>query len=212
MVDNKMSTHNTKEQILNTAREIFAESGYEGARMDLIAQRAGVNKAGIYYHIGGKERLYEMVLQTTFSVMFNRVARAVDAQDTPQEKLRAYVRGFLRNMKEHPYLPPIMLREIATGGKHISKPLVDDFAKILDCLSAILSAGEQAGVFVKTTPIVVHFLIISTNAYLLTINTGRKTSQTDFSRAFEAELTTPDIQGEIEGLVMRSILTIPEGV
>ncbi|MCG8552454.1 MAG: TetR/AcrR family transcriptional regulator [Desulfobacterales bacterium] len=201
-----MTPQKTKERILSSATDVFAEFGYGGARMDMIARRAGVNKAGIYYHIGGKETLYETVLKTTFGNMFDAIVRAVEEQTTPTDKLRAYVKGFLQDMTAYPYLPPIMMREIATGGKHISKSLVTEFSKILNCLSEILKAGEAAGIFVKATPVVVHFMIISTNAYLLTINSSRNTGQTEFSRAFESELAGTDTSCEILGLVMRSVM------
>ncbi|MBW1769410.1 MAG: helix-turn-helix transcriptional regulator [Deltaproteobacteria bacterium] len=44
------------QRIMDAATEIFAESGFAGARVDEIAKRAGVNKAMIYYRIGDKKR------------------------------------------------------------------------------------------------------------------------------------------------------------
>jgi len=52
----------TTARILDAATDIFAEAGFNGALMDEIARRAGVNKAMIYYHIGAKEALYAEVL------------------------------------------------------------------------------------------------------------------------------------------------------
>ncbi|HSN67988.1 MAG TPA: helix-turn-helix domain-containing protein, partial [Thermoanaerobaculia bacterium] len=41
-----------RDQILTAAAAVFAEVGYAGARVDEIAERAGVNKAMLYYHVG----------------------------------------------------------------------------------------------------------------------------------------------------------------
>jgi AcrR family transcriptional regulator len=49
-------------QILDAAMEVFAEAGYEGARVDEIARRAGINKAMVYYRIGDKKTLYQEVI------------------------------------------------------------------------------------------------------------------------------------------------------
>jgi AcrR family transcriptional regulator len=56
----------TSEAILKAATEIFSEAGYDGARVDEIARRAGVNKASLYYHIGDKKALYTRVLKNVF--------------------------------------------------------------------------------------------------------------------------------------------------
>ena len=53
----------TQEKILAAARQEFAARGLDGARVDRIAQTAGVNKAMIYYHFRSKEHLYDTVVQ-----------------------------------------------------------------------------------------------------------------------------------------------------
>ena len=52
----------TRRQLLNAGRRVFARLGFDGARVDLIAREAGVNKALINYHFRGKEGLYREVL------------------------------------------------------------------------------------------------------------------------------------------------------
>ena len=54
-----------RERILAAAAEVFASVGFGGARIDDIAERAGINKAMLYYHVGDKERLYATVLINT---------------------------------------------------------------------------------------------------------------------------------------------------
>ena len=52
----------TIDRILKAATKEFSEAGFAGARVDEIANRAGVNKATIYYHIGDKQALYAQVV------------------------------------------------------------------------------------------------------------------------------------------------------
>lgn len=52
--------------ILETAKQIFAEKGFDGARMDEIAERAGVKKSLIYYHFEGKDQLLQEILNMFF--------------------------------------------------------------------------------------------------------------------------------------------------
>ena len=108
----------TVRKILDAAMEVFAEVGFAGARIDEIALRSGVNKATIYYRIGDKEALYESVLQDVFADTTERLLQNVKEAKDPEEKLRTYIRNIVRTVGQNPRLPPILLREIASGGRH----------------------------------------------------------------------------------------------
>ncbi|HED23724.1 MAG TPA: TetR/AcrR family transcriptional regulator, partial [Firmicutes bacterium] len=54
---------NAKQRILNAAEEVFAEKGFDGARVDDISNRAGVNKALLYYYFSGKQDLFEELVK-----------------------------------------------------------------------------------------------------------------------------------------------------
>lgn len=57
----------TKEALLQSAGELFAEYGFNGASTRAIADKAGANMAAINYHFGGKEQLYLEALRCVFS-------------------------------------------------------------------------------------------------------------------------------------------------
>lgn len=56
----------TRAELLTVATEVFAESGYSGARVDEIAERTRTTKRMIYYYFGGKEQLYMAVLENAY--------------------------------------------------------------------------------------------------------------------------------------------------
>ena len=56
----------TRAELLDVATEVFAESGYSGARVDEIAERTRTTKRMIYYYFGGKEGLYLAVLDRAY--------------------------------------------------------------------------------------------------------------------------------------------------
>jgi len=65
----------SKRRILDSAVSLFAENGYDGSRVDVIAKRAGVNKALIYYYFPrGKEEL----LETAFLETLDETLRILD--------------------------------------------------------------------------------------------------------------------------------------
>lgn len=145
-------------RIMEAAVISFAQSGYEGARMDRIADMANVNKATIYYHIGGKKALYSAVLHQVFSVQLDRMEAQVESAGSPQEQLVAVYQAIRNLIVEKPNVPTILMREIAAGGKHLPEIFIRDLIRILATLDRILRKGRDEGVFETAHPIVVHLM------------------------------------------------------
>ena len=110
------------EKIIEAAIIEFATYGYDGARIDRIADEAEINKAMIYYHFKGKEALYCHILITVVDGIYSNVMRLVDERLPPDRNLENLVRGYARYLNDFPenYLR-IMIREIASGGKYFKK-------------------------------------------------------------------------------------------
>ncbi len=155
----------TIRKILDAASQIFSEVGFAGARVDDIAEKAGVNKATIYYHIGNKEILYSHMMQDIFRNAVAQIAGSVNTEKGPEEKLSAYIRGFTRLIDGHPHIAPLMLREVASGGQHIPEVVARDMADIVGLLTDILDQGVRSGMFVKTLPLIIHMMIIGSSAF-----------------------------------------------
>ncbi len=155
----------TIRKILNAATQIFSEVGFAGARVDDIAEKAGVNKATIYYHIGNKEILYSHMLHDIFGNTLEQIAGSVNAEEGPEEKLRVYIHGFTRLIGGHPHIAPLMLREVASGGQHIPEIVAGDMADMLSLLTNILDQGVRSGIFIKTLPLIIHMMIIGSAAF-----------------------------------------------
>lgn len=151
----------TERKIMDAAKSIFAEVGFSGARVDEIAKRAGVNKAMIYYRIGDKEALYAQVLHSIFSDLASRLTASVREDHSPEEKLRAYIRELVSTVEQHPYMPPIMMRELASGGQNFPEVAARGLVSILDFLKKILDEGKEKGQFHETRPFTFHLMVIS---------------------------------------------------
>ena len=81
----------TVERILEAATKEFSRAGFAGARVDEIAKIAGVNKATIYYHIGGKQALYAQVIHHLFGNAVELINRNITAARSPEDKLRGFI-------------------------------------------------------------------------------------------------------------------------
>jgi AcrR family transcriptional regulator len=192
--------------ILDAAKEVFAEVGFAGARVDEIARRAVVNKAMIYYRVGNKATLYSEVLHQAFSGIVERLFRNLEAAHTPEEKLKAYIRTFVQTFEQNPHLPPIMMREMASGGHHMPEIVITDLGRILTILMGILDEGVRQGVFVEAKPSILHLMIISPifMRSRMELIASRRKEHARLLRQFDME--QPIVVGrEIERFVMRAI-------
>ena len=202
----KRKRGDTIQLILDTAAEVFAESGFAGARMDEIADRARVNKATIYYHIGGKETLYTRVLHEHFARAGDQFDRVISATAAPEEKLALFIRQIARVMDENPHKTVMMLREIAAGGQHFPDIVARDLAGIIGKLMEILTEGEQQGHFTAVNPFSVHLMVIG--AFILYRVSAplreKLAGLTDFAAAPTAHVSG-EFADEIERLILRAV-------
>ena len=152
----------TAEKILTAARKTFAEYGYSGTHVDEIAQRAGVNKASLYYQIGDKDTLYANVIHQVLGNIAQGIAQAVARADSPEEKLKAYILFIADAVDKNPEMPPIMMREIASGGLSLPRVVVEDISSVLTILINILDEGRKKGIFMEAVPFLVHMMILGT--------------------------------------------------
>lgn len=152
----------TIRSILNAAMEVFAEVGYEGAKVDDIAAKAGVNKAMIYYRIGDKKTLYEAVIHDVFGDQGERLNEAIKPELSPQDQLKACIANIATTMTTHPHFSRIMMREIASGWTNFGETVIKDIGRILAVFERIVEDGIAKGVFIKTGAEVVHTMTFGT--------------------------------------------------
>ncbi len=199
----------TTERIIQAAMAVFSREGFNGARVDEIAREAGVNKATLYYHVGDKEALYAAVLHNALGSTASRIEQAAMVSDLPPgDRLRAYVRSFARAVDDHPQMTPIMMRELASGGRNLPGEVVEDFGRIIAVISAILDEGCRRGVFIPTTPFIVHMMVVG--AFFLYRATGPiRASRPDIPEAvrqLDATVTERVVE-EIERLILNAVQT-----
>ena len=123
----------TEQKIFAAALEVFSEQGRGAARMQDIAERAGINKALVHYYFRSKDRLYEEVFEYLITNYFAMIGRTIVDSDTFEETLRKFIDTFLDILSEHPHFPRFMLRELSDG----FPAFADKFRKLFD-------AGEFA--------------------------------------------------------------------
>lgn len=101
-----------KERILQAAQKEFAARGFSGARMEVIAKAAAINKAMLFYYFASKENLYRTVLFKAFGEIFGQIGRFVSPSLTPRLFLEKFPEIYIRFIVRHPDLVRIMVFDL----------------------------------------------------------------------------------------------------
>ncbi len=160
--------------ILNTAKEMFANKGFEGTTMDELAKKAGINKATIYYHFKNKDTLYEEVFSQCVNEVVEDLEQSVGRIENAKECLRLYVDTFYFHAKKDKAFLGLLLREVAGGGSLFPKKAIERFLKMLSILEDILKKGAEDGVFKKADTKLIHFMIVGSVCFFVSTQRIRK--------------------------------------
>ena len=107
--------------ILQAAEKVFAEAGFGGATMQLIADVAGLPKANLHYYFATKEELYRRVVQNIFEIWL-QAAEAMDGAETPAEGIGAYIEAKMEISRRHPNGSKVWASEVMHGA-----PVIQDY-------------------------------------------------------------------------------------
>jgi TetR/AcrR family transcriptional regulator len=151
----------TRDAQMTAGAELFAERGYDGVPVAVIADHARVNKAMINYHFGGKRKLYLAIVSATFAEIIERVEALAKATRPAPEVLGELIAavGDLAT-RRHPHFCAMMLREVVAGGKHLDRALVDKPARLLAAVQRIIARGVAEGDFRPVDPVLTHLSLV----------------------------------------------------
>ncbi|MBC7146532.1 MAG: TetR family transcriptional regulator C-terminal domain-containing protein [Thioclava marina] len=111
----------TEDAILKAAETVFAEAGFGGATMQLIADMAGLPKANLHYYFETKEALYRRVVERIFNIWLE-AADVFDAAAGPAEGIGAYIDAKMEISRRHPNGSKVWASEVMHGA-----PVIQDY-------------------------------------------------------------------------------------
>lgn len=203
------SQHNesTADAILDAVTSVFAEKGYNGARVDELAKAAQVNKATLYYQIGDKEALYHAVLERVFRHIADSIETATSATSDCEEQIRRFITEFASAIESTNSIAPIMLREIVSGGRNLPDAALAQMGRVFNALTRALQCGEKNGRFRQVNVFMVHMMIVgSLNLYAVNEPIRRRTIADRPDQLIPAHfITISEAGNEIADLVLAAI-------
>ena len=103
---------NTEQKILEAANEVFIQKGMDGARMQEIADTAGINKALLHYYFRTKQKLFDAIFAKAFASAFPRISKIMLSDISIREKLSKFIDSYIDLLSKNPFLPTFILKEI----------------------------------------------------------------------------------------------------
>ncbi len=117
----KVKTDTTEIGILNAAKKIFQQKGMVAARMQEIADEAGINKAMLHYYYRSKELLFEAVFKSAFSLLAPQLNTILNDDSSVEETITNFTSNYIAFMIKHPYLPNFIIQELNRNEDFIMK-------------------------------------------------------------------------------------------
>ncbi len=140
----------TEKTILETARKVFIQQGLAGARMQDIADQAGVNKALLHYYFTSKEKLFSIVFEQEFGNFLSSLAQLVISDLPLFEKIEKVVALDIERLSQFPGLPMFVLNEVSRNPEVILERLKDMPAEmVLGALQNQINKEAKKGTIKK---------------------------------------------------------------
>jgi TetR/AcrR family transcriptional regulator len=131
-------------QILKAAEQVFAETGFTGATMAEIAEKADLPKANLHYYFGTKEELYRAVLANVLEMWLTPIA-TIRPEADPAQAIADYVRAKMEATRTRPFASKVFANEILHGASQIEAFLSHDLKSLVDEKAAVLDGWIAEG-------------------------------------------------------------------
>jgi TetR/AcrR family transcriptional regulator len=154
---NAQADPSKEELILRAAGDVFIEKGLSGARMQEIADRAGINKTLLHYYFRTKKNIYARILGKVFSAFFSQIEEAFGDGSSFAAVLRQFIDRLLDLLAANPRVPLFLMQELASGGTIARDILVKTLARqrmtLPKRLIALIERERRAGHLRPVEPI-----------------------------------------------------------
>lgn len=178
--------------ILSAAEKVFAEAGFGGATMQLIADMAGLPKANLHYYFPTKEALYRSVVENIFQIWL-QAAEVFDAAEGPAEGIAAYIDAKMEISRRHPHGSKVWASEVMHGAPVIQDYLETTLRDWTEGRAAIVRRWIAEGKMAEVDPHHLLYMLWATTQHyadfghqIETLNGGRPLSDRQWKAAKES--------------------------
>ena len=113
----------TEERILEAAKKVFHSKGFDGARMQEIANEAGVNKSLVHYYYRNKDTLFNAVFEDAFGRLLAKLNEVIFSDNTFVSKIELFLNFYITFLSQNSYLPLFVLNGLYEKPEQIKSML-----------------------------------------------------------------------------------------
>jgi len=150
-----MKEKNTEKKILEAAKIVFIEKGKDGATMQSIADKAGINKALLHYYFRSKDKLFNKIVELTIHHFLPRIEKAFLSDLDFFERIRIVIKEYITILSNNPFIPAFILHEVNRNPEGILKLVMDSGIRF-DLIAKKIDIEIQRGIINISSP--QHFL------------------------------------------------------
>lgn len=163
---------NTEERILTAAREEFLERGFDGARMQSIADRAGINKALLHYYFRNKDKLFKTIFDELLKAFFPKIIAMMTSDKPIEEKVRFFVANYIDMLIANPHFPFFLFGELKRNPQLLVEVFVGaggiDKKELLELFHKSIQQDVEAGLIrpVEAPELIINMLSLCAFPFL----------------------------------------------
>jgi len=139
------SKENTRERIINSAKKLFAEQGYQKTTVVDISRQAGLSEAALYDHFQGKEDLLLMIPDLWVSELLQDLDDQLFGIKGAVNKLRKYLWWYMRRVEQSPLDAKIVYLFLKTNANFLNTEVYSNVKKLYSYLVDIFDEGRKTG-------------------------------------------------------------------
>ncbi len=152
----RMSASERREQLIDVARGLFAQKGFEGTAIEEIASRAKVSKPVVYEHFGGKEGLYAVIVDRELSGISATITEALGSSSSPSVVVERAALALLTYIEDS----PDGFRILSSGSDRAAGTYSTLLADVAIQVSGILASQfSDHGLDPRTAPLYAQMLV-----------------------------------------------------
>ncbi|MGA9192503.1 MAG: TetR/AcrR family transcriptional regulator [Anaerolineales bacterium] len=143
-----------KEQILDAATEVFAQKGFDHARMDDIVEETGLSKGALYWYFKSKDDIIFGIMDRLFRLEFRELEEIKQSESSATEALRGFTEVAIKDINRMLHFMPITYEFLALAfrNKLVQKAIKQYMNSYVSILDPLIQRGVESGEFKKVNP------------------------------------------------------------
>jgi len=154
-MSNKEEQSDVEARIIEAAKRVFINKGYEAAKMGDIAVEAGIGRTSLNYYFRTKEMLFAAIFGQLMDALLPNIAILVDEEGHYTEKLRKLIHLYLTTLSKNPLFPLFVVNELHRDPEHLFNTIMKEPSRVQPMLKLQrLVLGEMEKGTIRRVPLI----------------------------------------------------------